>query len=360
MKRITFILPFICLLSVTLHAQWDYRAYTDGHVDIGPRLEEGQLKGFWKNDGATIDGQISAPDFPAHGVRALAIFDENTPPLNRPAGSQWDFLGVAPGEPIYILPSSGTPNTVPYLGFSTEDPSLGSYDEVHVTLQSMTGPDGGVFSLYVFSISTGTSNVYMNTSENDYPAGTLELDVGDHEHYNWAFSKLGTYDLTFLFEILKNGEIIHAGTDTFRVQVTEGGGYTDYEQWRITHFRPEEIPDDAIAGPEADPHNLGIRNEQVYAFGFDPSIELLQLSHEGESVPGIRFHQRTGSEDLNISVQTATDLIEDDWTNAAAVLEEQNRIFHDPGLERRIYRLQTPPAGTTFFRAHAESVTPEN
>ena len=341
------LLPF--LLASSLRAGWEYRAYTDGHVDIGPRVVAGELRGFWKNDGASVDGQISSPDFPPHGIRALGIFDEDTPPLIRPSGSQWDFLGVAAGEPIYILPSGGTPNTVPFLGFSTEDASLSALgaDNFRITLVAMTAPGDAVFSLYL-----NTSDIPMNTLDG-FPAGALEIAPGDHLHFNWAFSHLGTYDLTFEFEALSGEEVVLSGTDTFRVQITEGGGYSDYHQWRITHFRPEEIPDDAISGPAADPHGLGIRNEQVYAFGFDPVIELIQLTHEGETVPGLRFHERTGSDDLLIRVQRATDLSAGDWLPADAVMQDAERVFHDPGLEERTYRLPSPAQGSTFLRAHA-------
>lgn len=190
-----------------------YLPYTDGHMDIGARVVGGELRGYWKNDGATVDGQTTYVDYAADGLRALGIFDDDTPPLLRPAGAQWDFFGVAAGEPIYILPSSGIPATLPYLGLSSEHPTLAAYDELRITLVGMTGPAGGVFSLY-----SSSANVPINTLNSVFPAGSVTMDIGDHLHFNWAFSQLGVYDLTFQFEAL-GGDPVLTGTDVFRFDI---------------------------------------------------------------------------------------------------------------------------------------------
>lgn len=320
--------------------------YTRDHMDIAVRLEDGELVGIWDNDFATINGQInSAPTFPAAELRALGVFDEVTQPLSRPAGSQWDFLGVAAGEPIYILPSGGTPNTLPYLGFNTEHPSLGSLgaDDFRFTLVDMTGPEDGVFSLFV-----GSGNVPMNTLTG-FPAGSLLIETGDHLHYNWGFSHIGTYDLYFEFEALSNSTVVATGSDMFRFQITTGGGFDGYEHWRRTVFTPDQIEDETISGPHATPLDDGVSNMQRFAFGDEATFEWVWIEEDGDLFPGIRSFMRQDS-GMDISAQYATQLVPPDWDDADVTLQESESIFHDPGMEWRTYRINHTHIPTGFFR----------
>jgi surface-anchored protein len=215
-------LPLALLLSgLARAAGGEFLPFTEGHMDIGPRVVDGQLAGYWNNDGAEVDGRISSvPEYPANGIRALAIFDAATPPFSRQAGSSWDFVGVNAGEPIYILPASGKPNTIPYLGWGTESPSLigRGFDRVRITLIAMTAPTHGVFALF-----TGTTNVPMKTIDGITAADSITVDLSDHLHYNWSFSQLGTYELTFRFEGLNaSNQVVMTGEDTFRFEITDG------------------------------------------------------------------------------------------------------------------------------------------
>ncbi len=323
--------------------------YTRDHMDIAVRLEDGELVGFWDNDFATVNGQInSAPSFPAAGLRALGVFDEATPPLPRPAPAQWDFFGVAAGEPIYMLPSSGDPVTLPYLGLNAEDPSLmplGANNEYRFTLVDMTGPEGGVFSLHV------GATVYMNTLEG-FPAGSVLVDRGGHYHYNWTFSLPGTYDLYFEFEALNGGSVVATGSDMFRFQITTGGGFDDYEHWRRTVFTPDQIEDETISGPHATPLDDGVSNMQRFAFGDEATFEWVWIEEDGDLFPGIRSFMRQDS-GMNISAQYSPQLVSTDWEDADVTLEETERVFHDPGMEWRTYRINHTYMITGFFRLRA-------
>jgi surface-anchored protein len=345
-----------------------FMAYTEGHADIGFRIVDDILEVYWKNDNMLVDGVLheAAPNqpvpFSASEVRALGVFDAETPPLPRPSGSQWDFLGVGPGEDIYILPASGVPNTLPYLGFSTEHPSVSDYkhdDAFKITLLSMTGPKEGVFNLY-----TRFNSIYL-TATTTTASGTRVYNVGDHQHYSWSFSKPGTYDLTFLFEIRsepnQNNErtVLHSVEETIRFQITEGGGYDNYDHWRRTLFSPADILDETISGPNADAgavigQTLGFTNAQRFAFGNNPNVELTLIEIDNEWYPAVELNLRKDTGDLETFPETATDLIVGEWTDEDFTLVESERIHHDPGLERRVYRLNTPATpGPRFFRAGA-------
>lgn len=359
-KSTSFLWLFFLILPGILQAEsplFPYRAYTDAHVDIGFRIMEGQLECYWKNESATVDGHPTAEDFSAHEIRALGIFDANTPPLIRPAGYQWDFFGVAAGEPIYILPSGGVPDTLPYLGFSTENTTVGVYDDFRITFVSMVAPEEGVFSLYTGS--TISMNSLLVDGNGQLLHDHIEIEGGDHEHYNWAFSQLGTYDLTFRFEILDTSPPLLT-YQTIRFQITDGGGYDDYEHWRRTHFTPADILDDTISGPDADAgaaigQMLGFTNAQRFAFGNNPDVELTWIEIDDVIYPAVELYLRKDTGRLDTFPQTATDLILGNWTADDLIFVDSERIHHDPGLERRIYRLSTPSGpGPRFFRAGAE------
>ncbi len=359
MKKVLSFLGLIIALSLNAQALPQFKAYTDGHVDIGIRFNGTTLEGFWLNDAAQVNGIITSldQDFDEHDVRVLGIFDANTPPTLRPAGSQWDFLGVAEGEPIYILPSSGIPDTLPYLGVSTEDTTLAflesNYDveEYAFTLIDMIGPAGSVVAIYLSAI-----NIIANAT-NEFSTGEVVLEPGEHEHFNWSFSHLGTYDLTFRLEAISNGQVLDqfTGETTLRFQITEGGGYLNYDQWRRTLFTFNDFGNEAISGKSADPVGDGRSNLHRYAFGEFPVHQFIWVEHAGNTYPALRLTQRIGTEDLSLHVESSTDL--QSWQEANVVLHEnEGRVFHNPGLETRIYRITDESNPRAFLRARAEVI----
>jgi len=368
MPEVIRILTFAILLipPAVLQAEsfaYEYLAYTSGHMDIGFRLDGENLEGYWKNDSADVDGLITdfnLLEFSSHEVRALAVFDDATAPFIRPAGSHWDFIGVDEGDPFYYLPSGGVPTTLPDLGFSTEHLSVNGFEDAlfRITLVDMVGPPDAVFSLF-----TSSSNILMNTLSG---ADHLELEVGDHQHYVWVFSKVGTYDLTFLFEIIdEDGEeetVLHAGQSTFRFQITDGGGYDDYAHWRRTHFRPEQIEDDSVSGPNADAgaavgETRGYTNFERYTFSGPPTIGMEPDAVEPKDLL-IFLTLRTDIGDYNVATETTTDLRADTWGQGGLQLIDTERVFHDPGLERRTYRITHADDGPFFIRASATLIAP--
>jgi surface-anchored protein len=223
MARRLFILVVLALSSAGFlrPAQGSLIIYTTGHTDITPDVFNGALRGVWNNPDEDLDG----PDFiPAADVLALGIFDPASTdpnivatPTARQAGDEWNFLGVAAGEPLYIFPSGGVPASVPYIGWGTENGSLygHGFDHVRITLTGMTGPAGGDFSVF----TTPTNKPMFTTG--GFPAGSMTLALGAHTHYNMAFTQPGIYDITFSFEGLNGatGPVIMTGSDTYRFEI---------------------------------------------------------------------------------------------------------------------------------------------
>lgn len=356
-KKVLSLFSLTFALCLNVQALPQFKAYTDAHMDIGVRFNGATLEGFWLNDAATVNGVITSADqnFDEHAIRALGVFDDATPPLIRPVGSQWDFLGMDAGEPLYFFPSGGEPNTLPYLGFSSEDASLPylttnhGVDKFVVTLIDMVGPSGSAFSIF-----RSASDIRVATT-NGFPAGYVELSPGDHEHFNFGFSHIGTYDLVFRLEAISNGQVLHqfTGETIVRCQITEGGGYLNYDQWRRTLFTLNDFGNEAISGKSADPVGDGRSNLHRYAFGEFPVHDFIWVEHEGKTYPALRLTQRIGTEDLSLHVESSTDL--QSWQEANVVLHEnEGRVFHNPGLETRIYRITDESNPRAFLRARAE------
>jgi hypothetical protein len=228
MAQRLFILVVLALSSAGFlrPAQGSPIIYTTGHTDITPDVFEitpgvFALRGVWNNS----DKDLPGPDFiPAAGVLAKGIYDPASlnpnvvaTPTARPAGNQWDFLGVDAGEPLYIFPSGGVPRSVPYIGWGTENGTLygHGFDHVRITLTGMVAPAGGEFSVF-----TSSTDKPMFTT-GGFPAGSMTLPLGFHTHYTMAFTEEGFYDLTFLFEGLNgaSGPVVMSGSDTFHFEV---------------------------------------------------------------------------------------------------------------------------------------------
>ncbi|WP_421083791.1 TIGR03773 family transporter-associated surface protein [Rothia nasimurium] len=107
-----------------------------------------------------------------------------------PAG--FDFLGQE-GQTIWLAPQTQIANVI-WPGWNTEDIRPGSLagDSLTLELVGAKTPDGGAVEVFQSS-PFGTSRVF--SSREKLPA--LNQPVGAHVHANWAFTALGTYELTF-------------------------------------------------------------------------------------------------------------------------------------------------------------------
>jgi surface-anchored protein len=134
----------------------------------------------------------------------------------RPAGSNYNFIGVNPGDAYWRLPQSQSDNPeVLYLGFGADD--IDDADGAHVKswsptdsrvsgpgkwfkvqMNSLTGPTGGKMSMWESTLSG--PKVWMATSDGittgDGGDSTYVLLGGD-AHYNWGFTLPGIYEATF-------------------------------------------------------------------------------------------------------------------------------------------------------------------
>ena len=132
----------------------------------------------------------------------------------RPAGSQWDFIGVNAGQNFWALPQQFDPNKV-YLGISAEevDPGLFQNDLVTLALSAVRGP--GEFSIYQVD-GVGQPIVYMASSNGIDANDKIVLPAGGHGHFNYAFTSTGLYEIDlYAYGTLADGTFIESGAVTY-------------------------------------------------------------------------------------------------------------------------------------------------
>jgi hypothetical protein len=216
---------FLCCLvfcSSILGSAWAaaFAPYSSGHMDMTMRFAGGTLIAYWKNDGdAIINGSPNfQPEFSAGEIRAFGLFDgstsQQTPAIRTNPSAAWDAIGVGVGEPFYLFPSSASAG-IPYIGYSTEDPSLADFDDdFRFTLIHVAGPMGATVTINLGINQILASGVVGGPP----PTGFLELENQDHLHFFHTFSHVGIYDLTFELSGTRFGDLI-VGQQTFRFEI---------------------------------------------------------------------------------------------------------------------------------------------
>lgn len=86
-----------------------------------------------------------------------------------------------------------------------------------------------------------------------------------------------------------------------------------YQAWRELHFDPEDLFDDEISGPNADPNGNGMNNLLEFALGgnpIEPGGPLVEHALDENGRLTITFRRRAGSVELIYDVQVSSDLRE--------------------------------------------------
>ncbi|MFJ6677158.1 choice-of-anchor M domain-containing protein [Actinosynnema sp. NPDC091369] len=154
----------------------------DGHVDLGPRLVDGEWTLQLRDD--TGDGPVWRE--PADVVLQVADAAKVTVP-DDPA---YAFLGT-PGGEVWVLPQVQDQRLV-WPGWNTQDPGIAEVvgREVDWRLHGVDGP--GRFELFLTG-NFGTPEVIFSSGR-PYPQET-GVEAGTHVHGNWVFTAPGAYSL---------------------------------------------------------------------------------------------------------------------------------------------------------------------
>ena len=203
--------------SVSAHEEWRGEAseISVGHVDLGPRLIDGQWRAGLRHD-AESGAVWRDPNQTVLRVSDAAI-------MTAPDSADYPFLADVAGTPVYVVPQTQNPGVV-WLGWNTQDPAVTATIDRGLTMR--VGPVTGPGRAWLF-LQSGTFGKPLLLADSGAAPGDVWIDSGTHVHANWAFSAPGTYTATVTFlGTTTAGEAVSAST-TLRFAVGDAASASE-------------------------------------------------------------------------------------------------------------------------------------
>ena len=203
--------------SVAAHEEWRGEAseISVGHVDLGPRLIDGQWRAGLRHD-AESGAVWRDPNQTILRVNDAAI-------MTAPDSADYPFLADVAGKPVYVVPQTQNPSVV-WLGWNTQDPAVTATIDRGLTMR--VGPVSGPGRAWLF-LQSGTFGKPLLLADSGAAPGDVWIDSGTHVHANWAFSAPGTYTATVTFlGTTTAGEAVSAST-TLRFAVGDAASASE-------------------------------------------------------------------------------------------------------------------------------------
>lgn len=211
----------------------DETALDLGHVDMGPRFQDGEWT-LMVHDDTELAGSV----WRYLDRTVVEVLDASQ--VTVPDDDEYSFLGAEPGEDVHVIPQTQNPEVV-WLGWNTQDPEVMSQVDrgATLTMGHVTGP--GELVVYLQAGGFGEPDVLWDSRE--APGQDLWVDVNTHTHANWVFTEPGVY----LVEITATADLIdgEAVSDTQHVRFAVGDE-TDTEEAMTAE------PEDAPAGSDTE------------------------------------------------------------------------------------------------------------
>ena len=203
--------------SVAAHEAWSSEAseISVGHVDLGPRLIDGQWRAGLRHD-AEGGAVWRDPNQTVLRVSDAAI-------MTAPDSADYPFLSDVVGKPVYVIPQTQNPGVV-WLGWNTQDPAVTATIDRGLTMR--VGPVSGPGRAWLF-LQSGTFGKPLLLADSGAAPGDVWIDSGTHVHANWAFSAPGVYAATVTFSgTTTSGEAVSA-TTTLRFAVGDSASASE-------------------------------------------------------------------------------------------------------------------------------------
>ena len=203
--------------SVAAHEEWSNEAseISVGHVDLGPRLIDGQWRAGLRHD-AESGAVWRDPNQTVLRVNDAAI-------MTAPDSADYPFLADVAGKPVHVIPQTQNPSVV-WLGWNTQDPAVTATIDRGLTMR--VGPVSGPGRAWLF-LQSGTFGKPLLLADSGAAPGDVWIDSGTHVHANWAFSAPGTYTATVTFlGTTTAGEAVNAST-TLRFAVGDAASASE-------------------------------------------------------------------------------------------------------------------------------------
>lgn len=193
----------------------DKKVLDEGHVDFAARVVDKKLQIHIKD--GTVSGKTTWRE-PSSVVLHIKPAAKNT----LPTGDDFAFLGKG-GDPVWLLDQVQQEGLL-WPGWSTDNIKAGATKgSVEFSLTKVEGP--GTYALYTYDAMSG-ANVLFNSKEG--VPDSFDVPANTHAHGGWAFTKEGTYRLTFKMSgTLANGtKVSDTETVTFAVGDTDPAAVT--------------------------------------------------------------------------------------------------------------------------------------
>ncbi|MFT8705479.1 choice-of-anchor M domain-containing protein [Bifidobacterium aquikefiricola] len=194
------------------------RELVTGHIDMGPKYDQGVWRFLIHDDVAKADANATSvwryPDETVFHVLDAAK-------LAVPEDPAYSFVGAAAGSDVYVVPQTQNPEVV-WIGWNTQDPEVMNTIERGITL-SLTGVQGpGIMTTYLQSGSFGEPQVLWDSRKSE--SQPIWVDVNTHTHANWVFTQPGVYLVELTAEAeLRDGSHV---TDTQHIRFAVGTATT--------------------------------------------------------------------------------------------------------------------------------------
>lgn len=173
-----------------------------GHVDIGPRMVDGQWSVALRDDSGAHPVWRD-PDRTVLRVTDAAL-------MAAPTGSDYAFMGAQAGEQYYVVPQTQNPDVV-WLGWNTQDPGVVSAIDRGATMRigSVAGP--GRTWMFLQDGTFGKPRLLVDGQSGQ--AQDVWVDASTHVHANWVFTAPGVYTAALTFSArTTDGQQVSAST----------------------------------------------------------------------------------------------------------------------------------------------------
>lgn len=189
---------------------------THGHVDMGPRLIDGNWVLMARDDTA---------DQPTWRALDDIVFVLDKPSLQTlPEGDEYDFVGGKSGESVWAIPQNEVPS-VPWLGWNTQSPAViqNVNGQVKLTFEGHQGE--GQFTTFLQAGNFGEPQQLWTSTQSQ--AQPINVDLNTHTHVNWVFTKPGVHLVKITASAtLKDGKAVTA-SGVLRFAIGDGSNPPD-------------------------------------------------------------------------------------------------------------------------------------
>ena len=181
---------------------------TDGHFDLGPAIENGQLVARIKDD-RSVPAVWKDP-----ASMTFALGEKAR--IKAPEALSY---AAAPGQDVWMIPATQI-RGVPWLGMNSQREEIvtETSGQVRFSLLDVQGPGN------VAVFESGSLGAGIGTHVFDGAGTSYTLPANTHAHQNWLFTEPGSYQLTIAMNVSPRGEDLRgSGSGTAGSLIAAGG-----------------------------------------------------------------------------------------------------------------------------------------